>query len=152
MAARNSARAQYRQGGNQPGDLKTTKAAQKALKKRVKAARLEFTAAALDGVGNGGVGAYWEAVRALNSGGGPATRTVAAQQFYDEDGNVCETPGENAAAAAAAHLTKAHNTTREHPEGAQAALDKVYQREVRVDLDSIILPEELEAVLEAVLA
>ena len=32
-AARYSARAQYRQGCNQPGNLKTLKAAQKALKK-----------------------------------------------------------------------------------------------------------------------
>ena len=56
------------------------------------------------GVGNGEVGAYWEAVRALNSGGGPATKSVVAQKFYDEVGNVRETPGENAAAAAAAQF------------------------------------------------
>ena len=126
--------------------MKILKAAQKALKKGAKAAKLKFSAATLDGAGNGGVGTYWEAVRALNSGDGPATRAVVAQQFYDEDGNVCETPGENAMAAAA-HFTKVYKTSRERPEGTQAALDEVQQREVRVDLDSIIMPEDLGAVL-----
>ena len=68
-AAGSRARAQYRQGGNQPVDLKVPKAAQKAPKKGMKAGKLAFTEATPDGVGNGGVGAYWEAVRALNSVG-----------------------------------------------------------------------------------
>ena len=65
-AACNSARAHYWQGGNQPGDLKTPKAAQKAPKKGSKAAKLEPTTATLYGVGNGGVAVYWGAVRAPN--------------------------------------------------------------------------------------
>ena len=110
-AACNSARAQYRQGGNQPSDLKTPKAAQKPLKKGLKTAKLAFTATTLEGVGKGGVGSYWEAARALNSGGGPATKAAF------EDGNVRETPGENAAAAA--HFTKFSNIMRERPEGSR---------------------------------
>ena len=93
MSRAASARAQYREGGNQPRDLKTPKAVQKAPRKGMKAAKLEFTATTLDGTGNGRVGAYREAVRTLNSGGGPATTTVVAPQFFNEDGNVCETLG-----------------------------------------------------------
>ena len=85
-------------------------------------------------------------MRALNTGGGLATKTVAAQQFYDEEGSVCEAPRENATAAAA-NFTKAHITTRGRPEGAQAALVKRQQREARADLDFIILPMEPAAVL-----
>ena len=85
-AARNSARAQNRQGGNQPGDLKSLMAAQKALKKGAKPAKLKSTATTQGGVGNGGVGAYWGAVRALNSSGGKATKTVVVQQFFARRG------------------------------------------------------------------
>ena len=56
-----------------------------------------------------------------------------------------ETPRENEAAAA--QFTKVYNSTRDHPEGVQAALGEVQQQEVRVDLDASVFPQELAAVL-----
>ena len=85
---------------------------------------------------------YWEAARAINSGGESRTTAVAVQQFLGSDGNLCTTPQTNTAAATA-HFTKVFNVERPRPDGAEAAVDAVEQRQVRFDLDAPIELTEL---------
>ena len=112
----------------------------------MKAAKTRFLAGAQAPCGDG-VGQFWGAARALNSGGDPRPRKVAVQNFTDVGGGVCDSPAANAAAAEA-QFTDVFNIIREGPQGAAEALGAVVQRRVRAELDNPIERAELSAVLD----
>jgi hypothetical protein len=91
---RNRAQANCRRGGAQACDKLLCTAAQKELKQAVRAYKIEFIAAELAASAEG-VKDFWAVVRAVDSGGGPQSRPVNQQPFFDTNGNVCTSPEEN---------------------------------------------------------
>ena len=148
VTGRNKAEVELRnsrkRGGQQRAQAKL-KQARKELKREIRNAKTAYIARQC-AEATGGQKSYWEAVRALNSGWSRGTARVL-QKFLNEDGDMCTTPAENAAAAAM-HFTRVYNTTREQPPGAEEAVKSVPQRPMRIDLDSSISRAELETVLQ----
>lgn len=143
VARRNQAEVDFRNTRSAIAHV-VLKRARKALKRTTNEAKVSWIANQIATCAKG-ERSYWEAARAINKGGVRAI-AVAVQKFLDEDGNVCNTPKENADAATK-HFTKVYNGVRELPEGAAEAMNRVPQRVLRIELDEPISLEELEEAL-----
>ena len=113
----------------------------KALKRDLRAAKIDHTIAQANACVGGGQAAFWTAVKELT---GPETRArpVPSLNFRDENGDLSTTPAE-AAASATAHFTKVYNIDRDRPVGSAAAVASVRQRRVFKELDNPISEREL---------
>ena len=118
----------------------------KALKRDLRAAKVDHTIAQAKACVGGGQAAFWAAVKELK---GPETRArpVPSLNFRDDAGNLSTTPAE-AAASATAHFTKVYNIDRDRPVGSAAAVASVRQRRVFKELDNPISERELHFVLD----
>ena len=122
----------------------------KKLKFTVAAAKNSWMADKITGLGKGNKNpkAYWDCVNNINCGLNGHSKPVSEQRFRNKNGVICSDPVENAQTVKD-HFQKVYNIESDLD---PAALSKIRQRPIRLELDDPTILDELVRVVHLLLS